>query len=109
MLLLDAGDHDTDTDPWPWGGEPIFRDGNYAGRVTTAAYGFSLNRHVCLGFVQDYDANTREKCVINADWVKVYTKQYNTYNKILVIMNTAITLSCINICLLYIWIISSFG
>ena len=83
MLLLDSGDHDTDTDPWPWGGEPIFRDGDYAGRVTTAAYGFSLNRHVCLGFVQDYDVNTREKSVINSDWVKVNTKHYNTYNNLL--------------------------
>ena len=80
MLLLNAGDHDTDTDPWPWGGEPIFRDGKYAGRVTTTAYGFSLDRHVCLGFVHDYDEDSeasldspggRQKNLINAEWVKV--------------------------------------
>ena len=84
MLLLNAGDHDTDTDPWPWGGEPIFRDGIYAGRVTTTAYGFSLNRHVCLGFVHDYDECGPEGCkfppegsitnTITPDWVKVSTK-----------------------------------
>ena len=82
MLLLNAGDHDTDTDPWPWGGEPIFRDGIYAGRVTTTAYGFSLNRHVCLGFVHDYDECGPEGCkfppegsvtnTITPDWVKVF-------------------------------------
>ena len=80
MLLLNAADHDTDTDPWPWGGEPIFRDGKYAGRVTTTAYGFSLDRHVCLGFVHDYDEDSeesvdspggRQKNLINAEWVKV--------------------------------------
>ena len=84
MLLLNAGDHDTDTDPWPWGGEPIFRDGIYAGRVTTTAYGFSLNRHVCLGFVHDYDECGPEGCkyppegsvtnTITPDWVKVFTQ-----------------------------------
>ena len=80
MLLLNAADHDTDTDPWPWGGEPIFRDGKYAGRVTTTAYGFSLDRHVCLGFVHDYDEDSvesvdspggRQKNLITAEWVKV--------------------------------------
>jgi glycine cleavage system aminomethyltransferase T len=76
MLILTAGDHCTDTDPWPWGGEPIFRDGKYAGRVTTTAYGFSIDRHVCLGFVHDYEEESgddggRIKKFVSADWVKV--------------------------------------
>ena len=25
-------DHDVELDPWPWGGEPIFRNGVYAGK-----------------------------------------------------------------------------
>ena len=25
MLLLDPLDHHSDLDPWPWGGEPIYR------------------------------------------------------------------------------------
>lgn len=29
-------DHDADNDVWPWGGEPIFRNGNFVG-VTTSA------------------------------------------------------------------------
>ena len=70
MLLLDAADHDLAVDPWPWGGEPIFRNGVYAGRVTTAAYGFTLGRHVCLGFVHNYDKKTREAKLVDREWVK---------------------------------------
>ena len=69
MLLLDAADHDLEIDPWPWGGEPIFRDGVYAGRVTTATYGFTLGRHVCLGFVHNFDKMTNEENVVNSAWV----------------------------------------
>lgn len=46
-------DHNPHTDPWPWGSEPIYRDGKLAGIVTTSSFGFSLGRMVCLGFVQD--------------------------------------------------------
>lgn len=35
MLLLDPVDHNTDLDPWPWGGEPIYRDDKFCGTVTT--------------------------------------------------------------------------
>ena len=76
MLLLDPVDHNTDLDPWPWGGEPIyrwhlenniwkniylllfiFRDDKFCGTVTTTSYGFSLGKQVCLGFVQDIGAD----------------------------------------------------
>ena len=26
MLLFDPDEHDITNDPWPWGGEPIYRD-----------------------------------------------------------------------------------
>lgn len=44
-------DHNLDTDPWPWSGEPIYRNGEYCGFVTSAAYGFTLGKQVCLGYV----------------------------------------------------------
>ena len=55
MLLLNNSveEHNSDVDPWPWGGEPIHRDGKFCGTVTTASYGFSLGQQICLGFVQD--------------------------------------------------------
>jgi glycine cleavage system aminomethyltransferase T len=56
MLLLDNVEHDLETQPWPWGGEPIYRDGKYVGSVTTTSYGFSLKKHVAIGFVHRYGA-----------------------------------------------------
>jgi len=53
MLLLDPSEHHSDLDPWPWGGEPIYRNGKYCGTVTTTSYGFSLGKQICLGFIQD--------------------------------------------------------
>jgi len=55
MLLLDPIDHSADIDPWPWGGESIYRNGKYCGSVTTTSYGFSLAKQICLGFLQDFD------------------------------------------------------
>ena len=54
MLLLDPTEHSSDTDPWPWGGEPIFRDGKHVGNVTTASYGFSLDKQIALGHVHKF-------------------------------------------------------
>ena len=55
LFLVDNQDHDSDVDPWPWGGEPIFRDGVFVGSVTTCSYGFSLNKHVGLCYVTNPD------------------------------------------------------
>ncbi|XP_037089302.1 pyruvate dehydrogenase phosphatase regulatory subunit, mitochondrial-like [Pollicipes pollicipes] len=60
-------DHDPETDPWAWGHEPILRDGEYAGLVTTSAFGYSLGKLVCLGFVQDLSAG--QAAVVNSDYV----------------------------------------
>uniref|UniRef100_A0AAQ6AFY7 Pyruvate dehydrogenase phosphatase regulatory subunit n=1 Tax=Amphiprion ocellaris TaxID=80972 RepID=A0AAQ6AFY7_AMPOC len=49
MLVLD--DHDTELDLWPWWGEPIYRNSLLAGTTTSSAYSYTLERHVCLGFV----------------------------------------------------------
>ncbi|XP_055891264.1 pyruvate dehydrogenase phosphatase regulatory subunit, mitochondrial-like [Biomphalaria glabrata] len=55
QFLLD--DYDVHRDYWPWGGEPIYRDGQYVGLTTTCGYGFTLEKMVCLGFVGDIDNN----------------------------------------------------
>uniref|UniRef100_A0A8C9WI10 Pyruvate dehydrogenase phosphatase regulatory subunit, mitochondrial n=1 Tax=Scleropages formosus TaxID=113540 RepID=A0A8C9WI10_SCLFO len=49
MLVLE--DHDAELDLWPWWGEPIYRNGELAGVTTSSAYSYTLERHVCLGFV----------------------------------------------------------
>ncbi|ESO90302.1 hypothetical protein LOTGIDRAFT_218009 [Lottia gigantea] len=54
-------DFDVDTDIWPWGGEPIYRNGVKVGSTATCGYGFTLERMVCLGFVSDLDQNGNPK------------------------------------------------
>jgi len=70
MLQLDPVDHNSDLDPWPWGGEPIYRDGVFCGNVTTTSYGFSLGKQICLGFVHDTDPVTKELKIVTPDFVK---------------------------------------
>ena len=67
QFLLD--DHDLENDVWPWGGEPIFRNGKYVGQTTSTAYGFTLDRHVCLGYVADFDDKTGEANYITNDFI----------------------------------------
>lgn len=44
QLLLE--DHDLETDLWPCGGEPIYRNGKYVGMSTTTGYGFTFKKQV---------------------------------------------------------------
>ena len=45
------------TDADPIGGEPIFRGGKPVGRITSAAYGFTVEKTVALGYVKNDDAD----------------------------------------------------
>jgi pyruvate dehydrogenase phosphatase regulatory subunit len=58
-------DHIVDEDPWPWGGEPIYRNGTFCGFTTSTAFGFGIDRHICLGYVHDYDPVTGEAKLID--------------------------------------------
>ncbi|MDD9884398.1 MAG: FAD-dependent oxidoreductase [Gammaproteobacteria bacterium] len=46
-FIVDTEDANADA----WGGETIYRGGEYAGRVTSGAFGFSVGRSVALGYV----------------------------------------------------------
>ncbi|MEJ1276036.1 pyruvate dehydrogenase phosphatase regulatory subunit [Cricetulus griseus] len=67
MFILD--DHDTDLDLWPWWGEPIYRNGKYAGKTTSSAYSYTLDRHVCLGYVHNFSEDNGEEQVVTADFI----------------------------------------
>jgi len=41
-------DHDPELDLWSWGGEPIYRNGEYVGATTTTGYGFTFKKQVSL-------------------------------------------------------------
>lgn len=51
--------HDEDRDNFPWKGEPIFRNGNYVGNVTSTAYGYTMGSIVCLGFIKHETPNAQ--------------------------------------------------
>ena len=63
QLLLN--DHDSEIDVWSFGGEPIYRDGVHCGQTTTTSYGFTFKKQVCLGFVQNFDADGNLQTVTN--------------------------------------------
>ena len=61
---------DKDKDLWPGGGEALYRNGEYVGHVTNSAYGFTLEKMVCLGFVQHPDTfKLGEPKVISNSWL----------------------------------------
>ena len=45
-----------DKDLWPGGGEALYRNGEYVGAVSNSAYGFTLEKMICLGFIQHPDS-----------------------------------------------------
>jgi pyruvate dehydrogenase phosphatase regulatory subunit len=53
-------DHDHDIDLWPWGGEPIYRNGKYVGAVTTTGYGFTFKKQVWCPLLYSHHAFSRE-------------------------------------------------
>jgi len=53
-----------DPEPVAWGGELVVRDGKPAGEVTSAAYGHTLGRTVCLALVHAAGA------ALDAAWLK---------------------------------------
>lgn len=67
QLLLE--EHNLEEDIWPWGGEPIYRNNQFCGVTSSTAYGFTLDRHVCLGFVEDIDPATGDKNIITNDFI----------------------------------------
>ena len=68
--------HDLDNDLWPWGGEPIYRNDKFCGTTTSTAYGFTLDRHVCLGYVRDIDESTGEERYVNNEFVLARDAKY---------------------------------
>ncbi|KAB7503657.1 Pyruvate dehydrogenase phosphatase regulatory subunit, mitochondrial [Armadillidium nasatum] len=50
--FLLGDEFDSETDLWPWGSEPIYRNGVHVGEVTSTTFGFTLGRMVCLGWVR---------------------------------------------------------
>ncbi|XP_062860566.1 pyruvate dehydrogenase phosphatase regulatory subunit, mitochondrial isoform X2 [Trichomycterus rosablanca] len=66
MLVLE--EHDAELDLWPWWGEAIYRNGELVGVTTSSAYSYTLERHVCLGFVSSHGPDGTAN-IITADFI----------------------------------------
>ncbi|XP_017884965.1 pyruvate dehydrogenase phosphatase regulatory subunit, mitochondrial-like [Ceratina calcarata] len=51
LVMFVVNELDINKDVWPWGGEPIYRNNEFVGTVTSTGYGFATERHICLGFI----------------------------------------------------------
>ena len=54
---------------WPWGGEPIYRDGLYTGLTTCSSYGPSIGKMICLGWVTNPDPVTGQLQILDNNFV----------------------------------------
>jgi len=69
LVQFHLEDFDKDEDIWPWGGEAVYRNGEFVGTVTSTAYGFTLHKMVALGFVQHPSTRDGEKVPVCAQWI----------------------------------------
>jgi glycine cleavage system aminomethyltransferase T len=58
--------------PYPYGGEPLFRDGQLVGYLTSAGYGYSLERAVGLAYVSKVNGvgGAGRQGAVDAKWVR---------------------------------------
>lgn len=69
LFILDG--LDINKDVWAWGGEPLYRNGEYVGTITSAGYGFAIDKLIGLGFInrpnnENYDNN---KNIVTTDYI----------------------------------------
>ena len=69
LVQLTIEDHDAETDVWPWGSEPIYRNGQVCGSTGTIAYGFTAKKLLCYGYVQNIDPETKEKKCLDKGFI----------------------------------------
>ncbi|XP_050540511.1 pyruvate dehydrogenase phosphatase regulatory subunit, mitochondrial-like isoform X2 [Daktulosphaira vitifoliae] len=76
MFILD--ELDPDTDIWLWGSEPIYRNGQFVGTITSAGYGFNLGKLVGLGYIQHTfsDNRNRNNISITNDYILSPSAKY---------------------------------
>ena len=69
LVQFHLEEFDKDEDIWPWGGESVYRNGEFVGNVTSSAYGFTLHKMVALGFVKHPDTLQGHKTPVEASWI----------------------------------------
>ena len=65
-----------DPEPLVYHNEPIWRDGKLVGRVTSGAYGHTLGRSLCMGYVKSDTVLTNEVLLSGSYEIEVASKRY---------------------------------
>ncbi|KAG8225026.1 hypothetical protein J437_LFUL000003 [Ladona fulva] len=76
LMLFALDEFDADNEVWPWGGEPIYRNGQFVGSVTSSGYGFTLDKMVCLGFVRNPAPDGSGPLPVTADYISAKGAKY---------------------------------
>ena len=66
-----------DPEPLVYHNEPIWRDGQLVGRVTSGAYGHTLGRSLCMGYVSADPALAPEHLLAGSYEIEVACKRYS--------------------------------
>ncbi|XP_029170477.1 pyruvate dehydrogenase phosphatase regulatory subunit, mitochondrial-like [Nylanderia fulva] len=75
LFVLDG--MDLNKDVWAWGGEPLYRNGQFVGTVTSAGYGFVTEKLICLGFISLPGVKEKQEThVITTDFIMDPTAFY---------------------------------
>lgn len=67
LVMFHLEDINIDENIWAWGSEPIFRNNEYVGTTSSAGYGFTSGKIVCLGFISKPESQKDE--VITNDFI----------------------------------------
>lgn len=69
FVMFTLEDHDCNSDFWPWGGEPIYRNGRFVGTVSSTSFGYALDKIACLGFVHRYGDDMLEELHVTNKYI----------------------------------------
>lgn len=58
LVQFKVRNFDSDTNTWPIGGEPVYRNGIFCGSVISVGFSFNSNTVVCLGFINSEEIKT---------------------------------------------------
>ncbi|XP_043263332.1 pyruvate dehydrogenase phosphatase regulatory subunit, mitochondrial-like [Colletes gigas] len=78
LVLFVVNELDINKNVWPWGGEPVYRNNEFVGTVTSAGYGFATEKHICLGFISSPRSNHTQpdRNIVTTDFIMDTTACY---------------------------------
>ncbi|KAG8245326.1 hypothetical protein J6590_005639 [Homalodisca vitripennis] len=75
LVLFELEEIDPDKDIWPWGNEPVYRNGQFVGSITSAGYGFGIEKLICLAFIRCYSKDGQRE-IVSTEYITDPTAVY---------------------------------